>query len=859
MTPEDPLESATEIAIIGFAGRFPGSENAEKFWENLRNGVESIRPLSNEELRSIEVSEAQLNDPDYVKAGAPLAHLDSFDAGFFGISPREAAIMDPQQRHFLECAWEALEHAGYAPGALPGPTGVFGGSGPNSYLIYNLLSDRELVEQEGIFLLRHTGNDKDVLTTRISYQMNLRGPSVNIQTACSTSLVAVHAACQSLLNHECDLALAGAVSFELPHATGYLYRKNEIQSQDGHCRAFDAKATGTVFGSGLGLVVLRRLSDAIAAGDTIHAIIKGSAINNDGTRKVGFLAPSSEAQVEVISEALAVAGVDPSSIDYIEAHGTGTLIGDPIELSALGQVFHGRKRKLQVGSVKTNIGHLDTAAGMAGLIKVVQSLRHREIPATLHFETPNPLIDFEKAQLHVSNQLVPWEKTGEPRRAGITSLGIGGTNAHVVLEEAPPLPPGEARRPLHLLTLSAKSAPALDLAAANLAEHLRDNPGVDLDSAAYTLHLGRSEFSHRRMIVCRDYEDAIHLLAAPKSKRTASGEAKGHRPVAFLFSGQGTQHINMGLQLYRTEPVFRHWIDRCAKLAQPNLGFDFREILYPSDKSAHEATELIALTWNAQPIIFAFEYALAQLWMSWGVRPALLLGHSLGEYVAACLSDVFALEDAVPLVCARGDLMRKISKGAMLAVGLSETELADWIKGDLSLAAVNAPQQYVVSGSTDAIVELEQKLTAAGIGSHRLQTSHAFHSRLLDPVLELFGGIVSRTPRKEPRIPIISNPTGKRLTREEALDPNYWVHHLRHTVQFNRGLEEALEVPSILLLEIGPGDILSSLARQHPKRVPQQPVFSSLPRSGTSGEDVSGILTALGNLWVNGVPISWKD
>lgn len=861
MNSEDPLQPTSEIAIIGFAGRFPGAENAKKFWENLRGGVESIRPLSNEELRFIGVGEKQLNDPDYVKAGAPLAHVDSFDAAFFGISPKDAAIMDPQQRHFLECAWTALEHAGYAPGALPGPAGVFGGSGPNSYLIYNLLSDRELVEQEGIFLLRHMGNDKDVLATRVSYQMNLRGPSLNIQTACSTSLVAVHVACQSLLNHECDLALAGAVSFEIPHATGYVYRKSEIQSQDGHCRAFDAKATGTVFGSGLGIVVLRRLSDALAAGDTIHAVIKGSAINNDGTRKVGFLAPSAEAQVDVISEALAVADVDPASIDYIEAHGTGTLIGDPIELSALGQVFRDRDRKLQVGSVKTNIGHLDTAAGMAGLIKVVQALRYREIPPTLHFQTPNPLIDFDKAQLQVADQLVPWEKDEGPRRAGVTSLGIGGTNAHLVLEEAPASMPSHAARPQCLLTLSAKSAAALDASAADLTNHLRENPELNLDDAAYTLHVGRAEFNHRRMVVGRNREDILSLLATPQppSKRAAIGEAKSQRSIAFLFSGQGTQHVNMGGQLYRTEPVFRRWIDQCAKLAEPHLGFDFRGILYPPPEKVAEAAELIEQTWNAQPILFAFEYALSQLWMSWGIRPAMLLGHSLGEYVAACLSDIFTLEDAVALVCARGNLMRKVDKGAMLAVGLGEADVATWLNGTLALAAVNAPEQCVISGAVAEIDRLEKNLTAQGIGSHRLHTSHAFHSSLLDPVMELFAEIVKRTPRKEPRIPIISNPTGKQLTKEEAIDPSYWVRHLRQTVQFNRGLEELLAVPSMILLEIGSGETLASLSRHHVKRVLHQLVIPSLPRSKAHDDDAAGMLAALGNLWVNGVSVAWKD
>lgn len=436
MQPEDSHPSPSDIAIVGYSARFPGATDVAQFWSNLFHGIESIRSFTVKELESVGVSKSVLRDPDYVRAGAPLAQIDAFDAGFFGISPREAAIMDPQQRFFLECAWEALEHSGYAPGTFPGSTGVFAGSGPNSYLFENLLRDRELVEREGIFLLRHTGNDKDVLATRVSYQMDLRGPSLNIQTACSTSLVAVHQACQSLLHLGCDMALAGAVSIEVPHAIGYQYRQNEIQSSDGHCRAFDAKASGTVFGSGIGIVVLRRLTDALDAGDTIHAVIKGSAVNNDGSRKVGFLAPSAEGQTEVILEAIGAAGVEANSIDYVETHGTATPIGDPIEVSALAQAFADRDRPLKIGSVKTNIGHLDTAAGMAGLLKTVLALGRRQIPPSLHFEALNPLINPGSTKLQVVDRLTEWKSSGGPRRAGVTSLGIGGTNAHVILEEA---------------------------------------------------------------------------------------------------------------------------------------------------------------------------------------------------------------------------------------------------------------------------------------------------------------------------------------------------------------------------------------------------------------------------------------
>jgi acyl transferase domain-containing protein/thioesterase domain-containing protein/acyl carrier protein len=858
MSAEEAIESSSDIAVIGFAARFPGAENCGQFWENLSGGVESIRAFTAKELESAGVSKLALRDPDYVRAGAPLAHLEAFDARFFGISPREAAIMDPQQRFFMESAWEALEYAGYAPGTFPGSTGVFAGSGPNSYLIQNLLSDPELVEKEGIFLLRHTGNDKDVLATRVSYQMNLHGPSVNIQTACSSSLVAVHYACQSLLHFGCDLALAGAVSIELPHAIGYQYRQNEIQSHDGHCRAFDANATGTVFGSGIGIVVLRRLDEAIEAGDTIHAVIKGTAVNNDGNRKVGFLAPSKEGQVEVILEALGVAGVAPASIDYVETHGTGTPIGDPIELSALAQAYTGRTRPLQIGSVKTNIGHLDTAAGMAGLLKTVLALSHKKIPPTLHYQKLNPLVDSGKTGIHVVDQLTDWETFQGPRRAGVTSLGIGGTNAHVILEEAPKLAPSQPARPVQLLTLSAKSPAALEEATQAFARHLRRFPNESLSDAAYTLHVGRSEFAHRRMFIARDHAEALSRAEEPHAPAVVTGKAGDPAGVAFLFSGQGPQYCGMGRKLYQSEPVFRKWIDTCAVIAQPHLGFDFREILYPPETGADEAAQQIKLTWNAQPILFAVEYALAQLWMSWGVRPAKLIGHSLGEYPAACLSGIFSLEDAVSLVCARGNLMKKVSEGAMLAVFQSETEIADWITGDLSLAAVNGPDQCVVSGPSDAITALRQQLKDKGIACQKLETSRAFHSSTIDPILDVFVELVRQKRLNAPQIPIISNVTGTWLTKTEATDPAYWARHFRQTVRFHDGLKTLQTDFSGFSIEIGPGETLCALARHSGAKEAQPRTFPSMPRADEKDSDLSTLLFTAGNLWVQGITIDWK-
>jgi acyl transferase domain-containing protein len=857
MNLEDSHDPSSDIAIIGYAARFPGAENAAEFWANLCQGVESIRSFTAEELESVGVSKSILKDPDYVRAGAPLSHIDAFDAAFFGISPREAAIMDPQQRFFLESAWEALEHAGYAPGTFRGSTGVFAGSGPNSYLIDNLLSDQALVDKEGMFLLRHTGNDKDVLATRVSYQMDLRGPSLNIQTACSTSLVAIHYACQSLLHLGCDMALAGAVTIEIPHAVGYQYRQNEIQSHDGHCRAFDANATGTVFASGVGIVVLRRLSDALAARDTIHAVIKGTAVNNDGSRRVGFLAPSVEGQVEVIQEAIGVAGVTPSSIDFVETHGTGTPIGDPIELSALSRAFASRQRPLKIGSVKNNIGHLDTAAGMASVLKTVLALQHRQIPPTLHFKTLNPLVDTSKTKLEVVDRLTDWEAMAEPRRAGVTSLGIGGTNAHIILEEAPPALSSESKRPVRLFTLSAKTAPALEEAMRNLASHLRHFPDENLDDIAHTLHVGRNEFVHRRMFVARDRQEAMERAELRHGSTVATGKSTEQNSVAFLFSGHGGQYCKMGQELYQTEPVFREWIDTCATLAHSHIGFDFRELLFPTDKAA-EAEEQIKLTWNAQPILFAIEYALAQLWISWGIRPTKLIGYSLGEYAAACLSGVFSLEDAIALVCARGNLMKKTGKGAMLAVSFPEAEVTRRLKEPLSLAAVDSFQQCVISGPVDDVLALKAELDKAGITSLQLDASHAFHSAAIDPLLKIFTEIVQEKQLHAPRIPLISSVTGTWLTEQEATDPAYWARHFRDTMRFSDGLKELLSSSVDFLIEIGPGDVLCTLGRQSAAKDARQKFFPSLPKQNGEHTDLSTMLTALGNLWVSGVKVDWK-
>lgn len=849
-----------EIAVIGMAGRFPGAQSTDAFWQNLKEGVESLREISETDLLSRGVNSTEIADPAYVRRAAVLDGIDQFDAGFFGFSPRDAAILDPQHRQFLECAWEAMEHAGHDPEQFAGAIGVYAGSGMNSYLIHNLLTNSELVKSAGLFLLRQTGNDKDVLTTRVSYQLNLRGPSINIQTACSTSLVAIHMACQSLLSNECDMALAGGVTIEIPHGVGYIYREGEILSKDGHCRSFDASSSGTVFGSGLGIVVLRRLHDAIEDGDHIHAVVLGSAINNDGSRKVGYLAPSVEGQAEVITEALTVADVDARSISYVETHGTGTRVGDPIEISALTQAFRNFTKKNQfcaIGSVKSNIGHLDTAAGVAGFIKTVLALKYGQIPASLHFEKPNPHIDFAGSPFYVNTRLRDWKSENGPRRAAVTSLGIGGTNAHVVLEEPPRLERAKSHREWQVLTLSARSEMALDRSVERFASYLQEHPEVDIADVSFTCQVGRKAFPHRRSVVCRNLPEAIDALRSNSHQAPTVKVDREAPEVVFLFSGQGSQYVNMGRDLYRDERVFRGQIDLCASLLQPHIGLDLRTVLYPSDRPEGSADQLNQ-TWLTQPALFTVEYALAKLWESWGITPRAMVGHSIGEYVAACLAGVFPLEAALAIVAARGRLMQSLPTGEMIAVLVSERELIPLLPPGVSIAAINGPQQCVVSGASDAIEDLARELDKREIPFRRLHTSHAFHSQMTEPILGPFAKVVEQFAANPPAIPYLSNVTGTWITPADVKDPEYWKRHLRGTVRFGDALEELFRAPNRILVEVGPGQTLSTLARQHPKKAPNQRVQQSMRHPNETASDVQVLLTAVGRLWESGVRVDWN-
>jgi len=848
------------IAIIGMAGRFPGARNTSQFWLNLRDGVEATTFFTDAELAARGIDSSVLSDPAYVKAKPLLDDVEMFDAAFFGYTQREAEIIDPQQRLFLECAWESLENAGYEPEKYQGSIGVYAGVSMNTYM-FNLFARRDVLEAMGSFQMA-ISNDKDYLPTRVSYKLNLRGPSIAVQTACSTSLVAVHVACQSLLNGECDMALAGGTTVQLPQKAGYHYKAGGINSPDGHCRAFDSKAQGTLSGNGVGVVVLKRLGQALSDGDHIEAIIKGSAINNDGAYKVGFTSPAIDGQAEVITEALSVAGVDPETITYVEAHGTGTQLGDPIEIAALTQAFQAKTRKKQfcaIGSVKTNIGHLDAAAGVVGLIKTVLALKHKSIPPSLHFTEPNPEIDFADSPFYVNTKLSDWTVSESPRRAGVSSFGIGGTNAHVVLEEAPQSEVSYTPRKQQLLILSGKSSLALESVTGRLIEHLKQSSGLNLTDVAFTLQTGRRSFQHRRMVVCEDVNDALTALQRPNSNRVLTAKlGEENQSIAFMFPGQGTQHVGMGFDLYKTVSTFRRHVDDCAERLKPHLKVDLRDVIYPGDAKDADATQLLKQTSLTQPALFVIEYGLAQMWIEWGIKPQALIGHSVGEYVAACLANVFSLDDALTLVAARGQLMQGLPAGAMLAVPLPAVQVQYLLGDKLSIAAVNSHNSCVVSGVTEAIKALEQSLKEKKVRTQLLQTSHAFHSEMVIPILQPFTELVKKVKLNAPTLPYLSNVTGTWITDAEATDPHYWARHLRQTVRFADGVQNLLREKNRLLLEVGPGRTLSALVMQN-SNLASHTVFSTLshPKERISDEAVT--LSTLGRFWLNGKEVDWNS
>jgi acyl transferase domain-containing protein len=879
----------SEIAIIGMACRLPGADDIETFWRNLRGGVESLTVLTDEELLAAGVPPEQIADPAYVRRVSVVEGIEDFDARFFGYGPQEVTVMDPQHRLFLECAWEVLEQAGWDPSRYPRPIGVFTGAKTNTYL-FNVVANRARFPGLDNFQIA-LGNDLAAMATRVSYKLDLRGPSYALHTACSTSLVAVHLACQSLLLDECSMAIAGGAAVNVPQKRGYLYQKGGILSPDGSCRTFDEGAAGSNFGNGAGAVLLKRLDDALRDGDTIWAVIRGSATNNDGARKASFTAPGAEGQTAVLLEAMASAGVEAEDLSYIEAHGTATELGDSIEILALSQAFRASSSSdgstCALGSAKTNLGHLETAAGVAGLIKTALALHHGELPPSLHFERPNPKLGLEATPFRVNAELRPWPEppAGRKRLAGISSFGIGSTNAHVILEEPPPVVATDADRPWQLLLLSARTPTALDAMSGRLGRYLGEHEDLALADVSFTLALGRRSFEQRRFLVCRDRADAAAALTSEGLAERAPAVAveMADRRAAFLLPGLGEHYVDMGLGLYQREPVFRREVDRCAEILRPLLGVDLREVLYPcgtdaaeaggdeagrvdlksllgrgGDAPADPASARLDRTLYAQPALFLVEHALAQLLLTRGVKPQALLGYSLGEYVCACLAGVLSLEDALRLVAHRAALIERLPAGAMLAVNLGEQELAPRLAAHgLSLAAVNGTGGCVAAGPVEAVAALEVDLAAAGIVCRRLATTHAFHSSMMAEVADELTAFAATLALRAPSIPYVSNVTGTWITDAEATDPAYWSRHLVSPVRFADGIGALLAEGERALVEVGPGQSLTSFARLHPRWEKSRPAASLMRSRHGRGSDAAVFLGALGGLWQAGVTLDW--
>ncbi|PHM38769.1 type I polyketide synthase [Xenorhabdus innexi] len=870
-----------EIAIIGMAGKFPGAEDIDQFWQNIAAGVESVRTLSDAELDEAGISMEARSRADFIRNVSVLEHPEDFDAEFFGYSPREAEAIDPQQRLFLETSWLALENAGYAPEKFHGTIGVYASSSGSSYLLHYLLNHPAVIRQNLLDML--FGNNNDLLSTRVSYKLNLKGPSFTIGSACSSSMVALHYACQSLLAGDCDIALGGGVHIGFPSRSGYHFDGSGILSHDGHCRTFDAEATGILSGDGVGVLVLKRLQDAIESGDHIYAIIKGSAVNNDGAEKIGFTAPSVTGQTAVLQRALLAADVSAESISYIEAHGTATRLGDPMEMKALFNVYdqqEAKQKRCAVASVKANLGHTDSAAGATSVIKVAQMLTRRYLPPAVNFTRLNPEINLTGSRFYIPIQGEEWQSQSV-RRAGVSAFGIGGTNAHMILQEAPDISSSGPAHPQQLLCFSAKSPAALQDNLLHFRQWLEKSPECSLADIAYTLHVGRHEMDYRHSLVCHNHAEAITALnnylsqTAQRSaeiSRTASISRTTSSSVVFMFSGQGAQYPGMMKGYYEQEPVFKTIVDRCAEIMLPLLGRDIRPLIF--DSAVSDSNSGLYQTRYTQPALFAVEYALSQLLMTWGLHPTACIGHSIGEYVAACLAGVFTLEDALKIVVRRAKLMNQMPAGKMLAVELNEKKLQGYLSEGVTLAAYNTPELCVVSGETEAILALERRLEEDNIVARPLHTSHAFHSAMMDECLEPFRQSFEGISLSPPRMPFISCITGTWITAEQATSPDYWVRQLREPVAFSQGIECLLSQPADsakatpaklqpqkaslpkapILLEVGPGSSLTGLVKLSGLA---QHTFNSTRAIKQNVPDRQHLLNVLGQLWQLGVSVDW--
>jgi phthiocerol/phenolphthiocerol synthesis type-I polyketide synthase E len=850
------------IAVVGMAARLPGANTLSAFWDNLRRGEESIVTLAEDDLLAEGIPEKTLANHAYVRRAALVDGIDQFDADFFGFNPHVARSTDPQHRLFLQTAFHAIEDAGYDPADIEGSVGVYATSTTSGYLLHNIMSnhDPHVVIGQGItfdMVNLSLQNDKDYLATKVAHAFNLRGPALSVQTACSSALVAVHLACQSILNGECEMALAGGASLRIPHHVGYWYAPGSMVSPTGHCRPFDARSDGTIFGSGVGVVVLKALQDAIDDGDRIHAVIRGSALNNDGATKMTYAAPNAAGQADVIAEAQAIADVDSSTVSYIETHGTGTPLGDPIEIEGLRQAFavseEVRSGPCYVGSVKSNIGHLESAAGIASLIKAILCLKHRALPATLHYTSPNPELYLDRGPFKVRSEYGPWEWDGV-LRAGVSSFGVGGTNAHVVLEEAPPAPVSAPQSGPQVLLMSARSTDALQQSRSALADELSSGE-VNLADVAYTLTRRRKD-NIRMAAVVEDRQDAVAVLEAGEHDNVfigASSPSAGESDrVVFLFPGQGAQHIGMARGLYESEPVFAEHFDECAAGFGDELGVDLRAEIFEGTARNLERTD------RTQPALFTVEYALAKLIETFGVRPAGLAGHSIGEYVAGTIAGVFDIETAIKVVSMRARLMHAAPRGVMVAVALSPDGIAEHLTGDVDIAAINEPGGCVVAGSEESIRQFSDRLTGKGIVARRVRTSHAFHSRLMDSMIPEFTGFLARQKLGEPQIPLLSNVTGTWLAASEATNPATWARQVRSTVRFSDEVDVLLGDPDRILVEVGPGGTLTSSASRHPRWSNSHRAVRLMRHHAQNRDDRNAFLLALGQLWSAGIEVDWS-
>ncbi len=854
-----------KIAVVGMSGRSPGAKDISTFWQNLIEGKETIAQFADETLElDVSDSESKQQGMKYINARGVLDDVDMFDAGFFGINPKEAAAMDPQHRLFLECAWEALEVAGYDPAQYTGAIGTFAGASINSYLHANLFNDRQAVETfcgqyQNTVSNALSGNEKDFLPMRVAYKLDLKGPAYSVQSTCSSSLVAVCQAAQSLINGQCDMALAGGVSITFPQKRNYLYQEGSIVSADGHIRTFDAEAKGTVFGHGAGVVLLKRLDDAVKDQDPIVAVISGFAVNNDGADKMAFSAPSLKGQEQVIKMAQQMAEVDPELIGYVEAHGTGTPLGDPIEVAALSNAFRARGAKdngyCAIGTCKPNIGHLDAAAGVCGLIKTVLAVHHGQLPPMINYQTANEDIDFDTSPFYPNTSLKEWDTTEHKRYAGVSSFGVGGTNAHVIVEDFESQQTPEVKETEHLFVLSARNEKSLNDATAQLGKHLQENPQTNLVDVVHTLLNGRRQFNKRRFFVAQNTNDLVTKLTSSQQENAiAKWPQLKDDAVCFMFPGQGAQRVNMGRGLYHSMPVFKQTIDRCAEILRQHVDFDLIEKLYPiEDNDEHQITD----TALAQPAIFSVEYALATLWMSWGVKPGMVIGHSVGEYVAAVVSGALSLEDALYLVSQRARLMQTLPEGGMMSVHLSAASIAPMLPKEISIAAENTPELTVVAGPRECLKVLQAQLKEQQVATDYLVTSHAFHSSMMDPILDEFETKFAGIEFNSVDIPWISTFNGELMTDEDIQQPTYWSQQLRQRVRFSEAIKCIDSLDHRILLEVGPGQALTVLTRQQLNHPDNTLCIPSLRSPGDWHGDKRSLLNTMGRLWSIGVDIDW--